>query len=840
MPSNTTITFLEASNNQRLTKYFGLNETRTYPYVKNVTSHEETIEKSNAGLVHLEAHIRKHAAAGHCLLKGNLKRPLVDESRAGLTDRASPTDLLIIDLDGIQIPGTHLPRMFDKKEITKLTNQFIQLLPKQLWDVSYIVQASSSMGMKGNLCSLHIYMLLDVPIPVKAIKLWFKHVNLNTSDIASQITLSANGQSLKWPLDLSIADSTHICFIASPEFEDKQLDPFINPSDRTVLVKKKKGTIDLVPLAAGLNPEIISEEEISVKNKLRSAAGLKKRASVITTISSNHQPYELLDNPDRMNITVYNDQNYPFVHCDVNGGDSHAYYFFADNPMYMYNFKGEPIWEIQKADPDFYMHITDIVSQKKGQRALVPVAFRDFNTDVYYNGLYDGNLEQFDHSFPLTPTKQTSIEGFFKTQGYPKPDFISDANVVFDPEHKGNNVNLKAKPMAFVNMYQKTRYMFQAVPPKKPLNYVTAHSLKDICPNIYKIIFHMLGNGDQELQHFVNWLACIYQNKRKTETSWTLSGVQGTGKGVFANQILRPLFGYEHAVMKTLENIEEQFNIYMRTALFLVVDEFRIADSRGPIRMADKLKNSITEPYITIRGMRANQRDEPSYVNYLFFTNRHDSMDIEPGDRRYNIAPRQETPLRKAHPEVVKTLETKGLEKELYKFAGALETFEVMNSQIRVPLQNVAKEQLRSVTMSVFEDFCESLKEGKIAAFTDILDISLANTMMAGDITSTQRSIKFWMSEAYKKIDYTIVPVEQLRTLYHIVTEQTPRLSQKQFLKNLERNGFNKVRKRPAGDPKGNAGTGIEISWSFANDAEANELVENYFEEKDLGLVKAQ
>ena len=101
------------------------------------------------------------------------------------------------------------------------------------------------------------------------------------------------------------------------------------------------------------------------------AAGLKKKPSNITTISSNHQPYELLSNPDQMNITVHSDINFPFVHCDVNGGDSHAYYFFADNPLYMYNFKGEPIWEIAKADPDFFMHIQDIVSQKKGKRALV-------------------------------------------------------------------------------------------------------------------------------------------------------------------------------------------------------------------------------------------------------------------------------------------------------------------------------------------------------------------------------------------------------------------------------------------------------------------------------------
>jgi len=45
--------------------------------------------------------------------------------------------------------------------------------------------------------------------------------------------------------------------------------------------------------------------------------------------------------------------------------------------------------------------------------------------------------------------------------------------------------------------------------------------------------------------------------------------------------------------MRSLENIEEQFNLYMRTALFLVVDEFRMADSGSVGKMADKLKHQL-------------------------------------------------------------------------------------------------------------------------------------------------------------------------------------------------------------------------------------------------------
>ena len=35
-----------------------------------------------------------------CMLKGPLKRPLVDEPRAFMTDRATATEILVLDIDG--------------------------------------------------------------------------------------------------------------------------------------------------------------------------------------------------------------------------------------------------------------------------------------------------------------------------------------------------------------------------------------------------------------------------------------------------------------------------------------------------------------------------------------------------------------------------------------------------------------------------------------------------------------------------------------------------------------------------------------------------------------------
>ena len=78
----------------------------------------------------------------------------------------------------------------------------------------------------------------------------------------------------------------------------------------------------------------------------------------------------------------------------------------------MFNFKDEPIFEIAKADKDFYLSIFDKFTgtDAKGNKAPQPIVLRDFYTDTYYNGVFDPNLNQFNDNYPLTPTNKTSIE----------------------------------------------------------------------------------------------------------------------------------------------------------------------------------------------------------------------------------------------------------------------------------------------------------------------------------------------------------------------------------------------------------------------------------------------
>lgn len=816
------VTFLEATNGLRLSKHHSKKDGfKPYPHVKAVTSHKYDIPVSDDGLEQFDQLLRKHAALGHCLLKGNLKRDIIDESRAGLSDRNALSNLLVIDVDGVRLTGG--------TDIVYLAKQVINELPVELHNTSFIVQASSSIGFKGNRTSLHIFMLLTVAMPPKSIKLWLQDCNYESDLFNQQLELSVNGQSLKYPLDSSVADNSKIIFIAPPTFDDPKDNPFTDDDERIVLVKRKQPSFDLAALMTNISPQKCHEKSLQHKDRLREEAGFKKRPAKTRLTSIDNQTEEVLTNPDKMSISIVDTTSFPYIRCNINGGDSGAYYFNIEKPTYMYNFKDEPIFEIEKADKDFYTSIFETFAEEleKIGKAHFPIVMRDFDTDTFLAGLFDPNENQFSDDYPLTPIGKANIEDFFMSHGKLPPDFIPDAKVRFLPTSTEPAINIAKTPFE-VNTYQKTKYVIDAKPLATPLEFGTATKLSRITPLIHTIMLHMLGDGEEELERFINWLAYIYQTRRKTGVSWVLSGTQGTGKGIFYSRILRGLFGTHHAPMRYLQNMEEQFNLYMRDALFLVVDEFHMASSSsGATKMADKLKNQITEPTITIRGMRSNQVEMPNYTNFIFLTNRVDAVNIETGDRRYNIAPKQETKLLVKYPDLPARLDKDELEQELWKFAGALETFKYDKRLVETAIDNTAKEQMRNVSMSVFDEFCQAIKVGNLTFFADILDINTATVLHSNEIEVAQRLVKSWIAQSDD--EYAVLPMEHLRTVYHIQTEQNPRFSQREFSKRMSRNGLEPERKRPIGASRDtNPIRGILTKWNL-QPAEKQHLIEQYF-----------
>jgi len=810
------------SSKQKLVKEISTQGVTPYPLVKNFTSHTEMVEDCDEFYDALTT----HAQLGHCLHKGVLKKKLKNSPRAGIADRNAPTDYIVFDLDGLHLPNSSITNVIEQDDIKTIAKQFVHLLPSEFDDVSYIAQASASLGNKGNNISMHLFFMLDRPVYPRALKEWFRSLNYEIPIIAEQLSLSSNGQSLTYPIDISVSDNSKLIYIAPPKFTGVQ-DPV--SGSRFVKINRGSSTVDIFPLLKNVNRERITNLGIQIKNNLRKEAGLPKRNAKTQNLSIGDEFVELLDNPDKVTIQVSRISE-PYVNCNINGGDSGGYYFLLTNPHYMYNFKGEPIWEIEKADPEFYRWIfEEFENDISKEKNLKPVVLRDFFTDTYYNGLFNTKLQQFDDKFPLTPTNKTSLEGFMKTHNRPTPEFVPDARVVFDPSD-ATGINLTEVPY-YVNMYRQSEYMLNLQKPDEDLEYGTAIKLVDSTPNVYKLISHILGGAPAEFEHFINWLAYIYQNKNKAMTAWILTGVPGTGKGLFIHKVLKPLFGEAQVPMRALENIEEHFNLYMRTALFLAVDEFRMGDSGNIGKMADKLKHQITEPNLTIRAMRTNQVELPSFCNFLFLTNRADAVKIEEGDRRYNVAPRQERKLEEVYPELLTNIQE--LHLELYKLAGILETFKVDERMAHTVLENTAKQEMRQVSMSVLEEFATAIKSGDLPFFTDILDIPLTNAFDAGGISTAQRYVKNWIATANEEL---VIPIAHLKLVYDILTDSKNKMSVRDFTKAMSRLNIKPSRKRIGTDRAASAPRGVVITWIITEDIKDN-LIKDYFDSNDQSLL---
>ena len=816
------LVFLKAK--QRLAKEISNKGTTPYPLTKNFTSEHIQISKSKKGLHDLLKHLQTQAASGACLHKGLLKRPLINESRAMMADRVASTELLILDIDGIQMPN----RSVIDVNVRTISEQIIAQLPECFQDISYIAQASASLGLKKDKISLHLFFLLEQPTQPKILKEWFKLLNYETDILSSQLSLSANGQSLCYKLDPSVAENSKIIYIAPPTFKDNIQDPI--SGDRFVIIERGSPTLDPRPLLIHVNPERVHNLGVQVKDNLRKKLNLPKKIGKLSTISIGGEAQEVLQNPDKMTIEVSR-VNEPYVNCNVNGGDSNGYYFVLTNPHYMYNFKGEPVWEIQKADPDFYRNIFEIFADKIDQdKKLRPVALRDFYTDTYFNGVYDESIEQFTDSYPLTPTNKQAIDDFMRTHNRPSLDYVPDARVVFDPTND-KGIQLDEAPY-YVNLYRKTKYMLNQEEHVSELTYGTADKLHTITPRIATLISHVLGDGKTEFEHFVNWIAYIYQNKQKAMTAWIFTGVPGTGKGLLIHKVLKPLFGEQQVPMRALENIEEQFNLYLRTALFLAVDEFRMGDAGSIGKMADKLKHQITEPNLTIRAMRSNQIELPSFCNFIFLTNRADAVKIEEGDRRYNVAPRQEKKLDVVHIDLVSNIDD--IEKELYIFAGVLHKFQVDQRMAHTALENEAKIQMKNISMSVLEEFAAAIRQRNLEYFTEILDIPLTNTFDAGGISTSQRYLKHWLAEVGTEI---IIPMSQFKLVYDVLTDTRNKLSTRDFTKAMSRLNIKTARKRVSADKNASIPRGVVLTWKL-DDNIRKSLIKEHFAERDNLLLK--
>jgi hypothetical protein len=814
------LTFLE--HQKTLSKTFTEQGPIPYPRAKAFTSHTESFQTPDE----LFDMIIKHADKGHCLLQGHLTEAITQESRAGKADKAAQNRLMAIDIDKLHIPNTTVSSKLSTADITKLSELIVSKLPQPFRETSYVVQASASLGRNRDDISLHLFFIMAEHVPYQYHKLILQNLNFCDETFESNLKLTPNGSCMQYPVDVCLAQPSRIVYIAPPIYEEPLKDPITG--DRIILVKKEHEQLSTKSLLHDTNPAAAKTTIDSKIAQLRKDAGLKRKTHRYTSIKNpNSEKTTLLLNPDPC-ILQEAYVNGDFVYFNINGGDSNAYYTNLKDPGIVYNFKEESAFKIQDVDPEFYEEFLLRHQEVIGNAAPseVPFVFRDIISGKHYNGLYDAGTEVLIDCYPA---QKGDLEEYMVFNHSAPPEVLPSWKYIFNPQEL-KSLHPKEK---WVNSFMPTALLLNDTllsgTIAEGLGYNTSNRLQQVCPNIFKIIMHMMNSNERDFNHFMNWLAFIFQKRDKTKTAWIFSGVPGTGKGVFFANILFPILN-SHTSMVKLKDIKDNFQGFLATDLITVVDEFCLGDSQERASEINSwLKNTITESHGIVRIMRTDPVNIRNYCNLILCSNQYDPMKIEEGDRRFNVAERQETKIVHKYPDIWDTVEYE-VPLELPNFVAFMKTYCVDEKAAQVALETDAKYRMYKITENTIDEFARAIRGGDLDYFVEqILEQDKRHSFENQQLRIAKQVVKRWI-ESINNPSYRGIHVADLVTVFNAISPKKHTTTAK-LPSMLSHYGIDHPQKRLYANQKKRAGWPMQ--WKL-NSYKVEELKEDYFDDLDL------
>ena len=652
-----------------------------YPHIINFTS--ETLQISTLQEFHTALTKRAFDPRKPCLLKGQIKQPLQNESRAGSTTTNEATQWVCLDMDNAKFSSP--------EEVMRALG---------LGDISYVVQYSSSYRVENTRLSCHIFLLLSKALPAKVLKAWLMKFNLTVPALETTITLSPSEQALHWPLDITTCQNDKLLYIGAPIFIGMKSP--LTDTERIKLVIKAKPhlditTIEIVPI------EAMKKLERAKLNQLRDAKGLKPQNTKVKQVGE----FEVQTGAGEI-------ANYQEIDCgeyvrfNLNGGDSQAYWHKKGDLQYLHNFKGEPTLILKEVLPGYYAE--KVREQRDGN--LTPatkgdliLCFQDKVTDGYWWGTWNPETNHLDLN---TVSNETKLSNAVRSFGIPLPDPVPIWQRKFDPQ---SDVRVD-EDARIVNIFEPTRYMFEA-----------KSFTKGSFPIIQRLLDSAVGVGPIQ-DHFINWLATIWQYRVKPLTAWILHGNEGTGKGAIFNRIIRPLFGYRNTVYKLGHELNEQFNGWMESALIVLFDEIEADMFINNKSVEAKLRSYITEPTVEIRRMRTDVYSVPNYTGLLFFSNKPKPVGIPPTDRRTNVGQFQKKRFITTGEELDK------IEGELEAFAAHLSAYKAEPNRAAQVMQTDDRKAIQDVSLTSLDEIGNAILEGNIEYFWEYVSSGQGSSIL--------------------------------------------------------------------------------------------------------------
>jgi len=675
----------------------------------------------------------------------------------------------MLDVDGIDYPNVEA---------------FIAELPDAFHKVSYVAQHSPSSGIATGLRQ-HLFFLLDKAESMIVASDTIRHLNFVTKSLRDRVKLTTSNKILSLPLDWIANKNGRVVYITAPEcvgFEDPL-------KDRIEVVSKDYDELRFNFYA--VTPDEMKMQNRALIDELRATAGLPKIRGEMYTMTKSGEVLRKR-HTDRGRIHDCSLDSDTIMRCNIDGGDSDAYFYYVKAPALIRNHKGEPAIFMEAFDPTYYVDVALPAARILWEKETQPFVFRNLYDDKYYVGLRIGDDVTQQPTFIGSEAK---IEDYFAQHGgHGVPDPIDTWRMEFNPTLDGQwNPSEK-----IFNTWRKTDLqesaMFRSLPP----NVIT------------KIISHAVGSDAEAYSQFINWLAYIYQKRTKTGTAWIFHGVQGTGKGLLIDHILTPIFGHDYVAKQQSRNLRAEFNGWMEHAIFVNLDEFDIQDAGGEATsVMQALKMWITDLRLPIRAMHKESRQTNNYSNFILTTNAKGAMPVDSGDRRISFGVRQENRL-EISPE-----EVEAIPNELEQFAGYLLGYNVDKRLAHTCLENATKEQAKRLSLTSIEEFVEAVREGDLQFFLDATHERSSDMGLDG----AYRKLVDTFIDDTKRNGESIITVYDLLTAFKVICKEDRNMKGNKFAKIMEHKNFPAKKLKM---PNGSRPRGWRIEWQTEQETLVN------------------
>lgn len=256
-----------------------------------------------------------------------------------------------------------------------------------------------------------------------------------------------------------------------------------------------------------------------------------------------------------------------------------------------------------------------------------------FDIDTGYVATFDEQRGQVKYF-----RNEKDWESFAHEQSLPREIYkvLPRAKQTFDLKSKFGLIDVGEKKL--FNIFIPSKYLLPYEKVKSsPKAEINLSILKQKIPTIYRVFENLFGN-ETHIRLFINWLAFLIQAREQSSLSWIIISNQGSGKGLLAEHILRPIFGTHSVLVDNGDSIGYKFNAEDAVCWIKVYNEvFTKGDFVANLARREWLKNKIGTNVTTIESKGVNKIQLPNLVNYILFSNYDNAFVLEADDRRFNV-----------------------------------------------------------------------------------------------------------------------------------------------------------------------------------------------------------